>query len=241
VDDRIAGFDRDFVTALHQQLPLSLWLVAAQNASLAPELRRNLALAGWVRAVVLEDDERARSFQPLLPVALGVKAEAATGFPAVLTILRNWGLRPYLEPGIARVESYSSFGEYRDNWWDDHSDRMVSSEGELTEVPAPDLSRVLTSEQKAAATAEVAKIKGLGNSTVALGRRVLDYAKTHPEDQNVAEALALVVRCGHYSTGSWRNQDADGKAATATSRQAFQLLHRKYPNSPWAKRTKVYY
>jgi hypothetical protein len=57
----------------------------------------------------------------------------------------------------------------------------------------------------------------------------------------VAEALALVVRCGYYSTGSWRNQEADGKTATATSKLAFQLLHSKYPKSGWARKTKVYY
>ncbi len=51
------------------------------------------------------------------------------------------------------------------------------------------------------------------------------------------EALALVVRATHY--GCFRNDDEKKKAAL--SKEAFNQLHKRYPNSTWAQQTKYYY
>ena len=55
----------------------------------------------------------------------------------------------------------------------------------------------------------------------------------HPKDPRVPEALHLAVRAtrvGCTDVGS-----------SAESKAAFQLLHRQYPQSEWAKNTKYYF
>ncbi|MBP9867144.1 MAG: hypothetical protein KBC41_03665 [Candidatus Pacebacteria bacterium] len=63
---------------------------------------------------------------------------------------------------------------------------------------------------------------------------VLSYAKAHPKDARVPEALSLATKMTKYST--CKNDDTSGY-----SKKMFKLLHDKYPNSIWAKQTTVYY
>jgi len=54
-----------------------------------------------------------------------------------------------------------------------------------------------------------------------------------PDDQRLAEALHLVVRATRYGCSD------DGTAQI--SKQAFDVLHARYPNSSWAKQTPYWY
>lgn len=230
---QLPGFDNDFVAVFNQKIPLDLWIEAAQSRLLPANLRQDIAVAAWVRAVILDDAGSAAKLAPLLPKAMGVTATGATGFPAVLTILRNPGAQPYLEAGISRVASYSTFSEFRNNWWGAQWQSPYREDGTRTKSPPPPA--FLTPAQTAAADAEVKRVAGGKSASVQLGQRVLDYAQAHPGDRDVPEALALVVRVTHYGgeTGSKEN--------SAISKAAFQLLHQRYPQTSWAKNTKFYY
>ena len=59
------------------------------------------------------------------------------------------------------------------------------------------------------------------------------WARAHPEDARVPEALYLAVEATHYGPAD--------EASHAFSRQAFDLLHRGYANSEWAKKTRYWY
>ncbi len=61
--------------------------------------------------------------------------------------------------------------------------------------------------------------------------------KEHEGDKDAAEALALVVRATHF--GCWTT--ADDTKKKAVSKEAFDLLHRRYCGSEWAAKTKYYY
>jgi hypothetical protein len=55
---------------------------------------------------------------------------------------------------------------------------------------------------------------------------------------------ALTVRATHYGAGEWGVNDAGKRLMaekTAVSKAAFELLHSRYPQSEWAKKTKYYY
>jgi len=55
---------------------------------------------------------------------------------------------------------------------------------------------------------------------------------------------ALTVRATHYGASEWGDNDVDKRRAaekTAVSKAAFELLHSRYPQSEWAKKTKCYY
>jgi hypothetical protein len=58
---------------------------------------------------------------------------------------------------------------------------------------------------------------------------VLAWAKAHPDDPRLAEALHRVVR----ATRSGCTTEGSGDV----SREAFTRLHKLFPRSEWAKRT----
>ena len=64
-----------------------------------------------------------------------------------------------------------------------------------------------------------------------LGGIVLDWAKAHPDDPHVPEALHLVVRLTQYG-------DAGN---SGISRRAHDLLHTAYPKSAWTRQTPFWY
>ena len=55
---------------------------------------------------------------------------------------------------------------------------------------------------------------------------------------------ALTLRATHDGASEWGDNDAGRQRAaekTAVSKAAFELLHSRYPQSEWAKKTKYYY
>ncbi len=115
--DHPLTFDDDATTILNEKTPLSRLIEAARSPILPSHLRQNIAIAAWTRAVLLDDPKSAAALVPLLPKALSITAHTSFGFPAIVTILRNDGIQPILDPGIARVASYNQFDQYRYNWW----------------------------------------------------------------------------------------------------------------------------
>jgi hypothetical protein len=233
-------FDQDATLIFNRYLSLDLFINAAKSPDLPAPLRAKIAIVAWVRSVQLDDKAAAKELSPLLPVPVQKSAGDSTGFPATLALLRNPGLRPYLEAGVSRIESYSSLSDFRDNWW------CVS---EVTQPPAlPDGSpkptapplTFLTDEQKHAGNAQFQTLNQLPCGPIYLGQRVLAYAKSNPTDPSVPEALALTVRATRYGRSSY-GDTPETKQKTEVSKAAFQLLHTRYPKSPWTAKTPYYY
>jgi len=64
-----------------------------------------------------------------------------------------------------------------------------------------------------------------------LTAQTVAWASSHTGDPRAAEALHLAVRAARYGCG----------AKAGVSKTAFQLLHSRYPDSEWARRTKYWY
>ena len=238
--NRPLQFDDDAVTVLNQQTPMRLLIEAASSPSLPANLREQIATIAWTRTVLLEDSASATKLAPLVPKAIRDIAGASIGFQANLAILRNPGIRPYLESGIPRVASYSYFDDLRDNWWckpwDGQEDRPGAKPKDLTPPP------FIPAVDEALASSEYSRLQQLPDSVAIIGRRVVDYATKHPDDPLVPESLALTVRAGHYACQSDNASAEPGKSEyTEVSKAAFQLLHRRYPKSSWATKTRYYY
>ncbi|HMG88382.1 MAG TPA: hypothetical protein VK574_21810 [Terracidiphilus sp.] len=230
-------FFADAVTVLNQQTPISLLIAAATSPSLPANLRQDLAIAAWTRTVLLEDAAGAAKLAPLLPKSIRDTAGSSIGFPANLTILRNPGIRPYLESGIPRVASLSYFDDLRNNWWcKPWGEHQNFDETKPKPVPIPDF---MSADALARSNSEYQQLQQLPDSVAVIGQRVVDYAKDHPDDSNIPEALALVVRAGHYACQPYSGSDKS--EYTPVSKAAFELLHRSYPKSPWALKTRYYY
>jgi hypothetical protein len=91
----------------------------------------------------------------------------------------------------------------------------------------------VTDADKNRAQQEQEKVTRTGFAPNYLTTEVLAFAKQHPEDPRVPPALHLAVRatrCG-----------CTNPATTRLSEAAFNLLHKQYPKSEWAEKTKYHY
>jgi hypothetical protein len=237
------AFDDDAVQVLNQRTPVRLLIEAAKTQTLSQNLRQDLAVVAWTRSVLLLDTKSATDVAPLLPKSLGISTDSSVGFAANLAILHNPGIRPYLEPGVSRVASYSYFDEFRNNWWCKPWGAADESQGQGPKKAPLRFASFATEDEQAHADAEYQRLQKLPDSAAVIGQRVIDYAREHADDPQVPEALALTVRAGHYACQTWTaNGDANEKGtSTAVSKAAFQLLHGRYPKSPWAAKTPYYY
>jgi hypothetical protein len=89
----------------------------------------------------------------------------------------------------------------------------------------------LTADERRTAETEMEQLKQLGTAPNEIGRRMLAWARAHPTDPRVAEMR--VVRATRYGC----TNDRTG----AVSKDAFTLLHRRYPKSPWAAKTPLWF
>jgi hypothetical protein len=239
-DPHVETLADDSVDVLNRQTPLPRLIEAAQSERLPKELRDEVAMAAWTRSVLLGDAVSAAKLSPLLPEPLRKAAGTSIEFPATLVILRSPGLRPVVEPGFSRLRSYNALDNFRGNWWceDEYSDGKDTSPNRKPEKVA-----YLSSDEQAQGQADYDYLVDLPCAPAFLGRRVLEYAGAHPDDPDVPEALHLTVRATRYACLSWgrKTEQNAGKENTAVSKSAFQLLHAKYPKSPWTAKTKYYY
>jgi hypothetical protein len=97
-------------------------------------------------------------------------------------------------------------------------------------VPVPTF---LSGDERAAGLNEWRALSSMEDAPSFMGRQALAWAQGHPYDPRVPEALHLVVRAGQYGCGS--------RSMSDLSRKAFQMLHRRYPKSEWAVKTKYWY
>jgi hypothetical protein len=236
-------FDLDATQAFNRRLPLSRWVEAAKTKELPEHLREAIAMAAWLRAQGLEDAAAVKTASPLLPGPLQKAVGDSIGFPVTLAVLRNEGLKPYLEPGVQRSVSYNRWAEFRDNWW---CAKWAAGPNEVNPEDGKPIEAKLTmsflsSADKMAAANEAQRLNDLPYGVVWVGRRAIDYLKAHPDDKDGAEALALTVRATRYGCYVGANTDKTALDQKAVSKEAFTLLHKQYPKSPWTAKTPYYY
>jgi hypothetical protein len=244
-------FDADSSSILNEQVPLGLLKDAAANTSLPATLRSEIATVAWVRAVLLDNDalavQLASQIQSLdLKAYLAAQDKDARKFEAVYLMLKNPGLRPFIETGFGRLASMAKIDDLRDNWWcslnlqgnnyqtDYYRSRSQFSTSLLALYGSSKLEAAFLPETDRAQAAEEWKaLAGLPAAPTYLSELAVSYLKTSTADPRAPEALALAVRSTRYGCG-----DA---GTSKQSQAAFRLLHSRYPNSEWAKKTKYYY
>lgn len=251
-----AGFDVDAARILNEQTPVELWMDAALRETLPEPMRREVASAGWVRAAVLGDEKTARllapilqnlrpELKPLLKSYLDAGDVRARRFAAVFLMLRNPGMRPFVQVGFGRETPVDKIDEFRDNWWcsfapgTDNSEPGYYRDASIMGEPLRELYRdgapkaeFLRPDQQARGVREWSQLATLAAAPEYLAAQTIDWAKSNPDDPRAPEALHLAVRATRYGCSEERSP---------YSRQAFELLHKRYPNSEWARKTKFWY
>src|SRR5882724_736098 len=248
-----AFFDIDAAQVLNQGLPLALLKRTAENKTLPAHLRLDLVQATWLRAILLGDYQTAEALAPtlkslvpetstLLDVFLSSPQTDAKRFSALYAWLKFPGLEPVVDAGVGRRTPLGEQDIYRDNWWcgaafppgattstDEDQDKPKA----LWRIDPKEFPVFLTQAERAEASREHAALLELGAAPNYLCRQVIQWGLKNADDPRVPEALHLAVKTTRYSctdkeTGRW-------------SKAAYDLLHKRYPNSVWAKRTPYWF
>lgn len=230
-------FDRESVAIINDHLPLSQLVEATVSPELPDHLRRRLAAAVFTRALMLGRHDDAIRVAPVLArlspaLAPAIKAyqSAASGKPrdraALMLVLRT----PALDVKVSAPETSESYlmdnpsleaPPYRRQWW---------CAARATEAPAPSF----VPAADIAARKDEQRIYQAGPGLQHFGAAVIEWSRQEPKNPLVAEALSRFVN-GWRRTCTW---DADQSPAP---KLAFEMLHRQFPGSEWAKRTPFWY
>ena len=242
-------FDVDASHALNEQLPLSVLKEAVKSNVLPVGPRRDLAQAAWLRAALLGDTKTADELAPILAKLVPEAAELLNKyvsttdagekkFAAIYAWLKTPGFEPIVDAGLGREMPLHQQDSYRDNWWcnaafvpvTDEENREAVQFTATTDAAAP---RFLSAAEVAQGQQESGQLHALGAAPNYIAREVIQWANSHPTDPRVPEALHLAVRTTRYG--------CTDKDSARWSKAAFDVLHRKYPNSTWAKKTPYWF
>jgi hypothetical protein len=215
-------------------LPLSALLQAAHSQTPPPHLRGPIALAAFVRAILLGKRSAERdlapgvteSFPQLKPAIdrwLVAPDEPARRFAAAFMMLQNPGMSYYVDPGPGRITRLDQIDSMRDNWWPSRADRSKQPQT----YPS-----FLTADQKQAADEEWGELAAI-NAPNFLCSEAIAHARRSPNDERVPPALYQCVRAVHLGCSN--------DQGTAYAKSAFQLLHGRYPESEWARKDHFWY
>lgn len=248
--------DRDGAYMLNRWAPVSV--VARASRRNEPNLRDPILVAAWTRAVILGADSTAtRLSDTLATVVPGIATYLhaytrapdvdSRRFEATWLMLHTPGMTPWVRWGVGRSAPVTEREMFRDNWWPVESkkqgawflgepDAMQNQPESWTNPPGWDTKlsqRIFTAAEREQAERERVAITQAGPGANYLCQQTLAWAKSHPVDSRLPEALALCVQATRYGYTD--------EATTRWSRQAFSLLHSRYSNDPWARKTMYWY
>ena len=236
-------------------LPLGLRKEIAITAWTRAILLHNEAVAQRVTPVLAALAPELRKF---LAAYATVKPGPARNFAAVFLLLHFPGMRPFVPTGVPRwslfgdPERLAQIDDFRDNWWCGMGPPAATGSPSYVYYNYYTMYRglsqplreiypngvvadpsFLTASERSAAKKEWAALEQLPTAPDWLGKETLAWARIHPNDPRVPEALHLVVRVTRFGC-----VDADTQTY---SKEAFELLHLTYPASPWTKKTPYWF
>ncbi len=238
-------FDLDAANSFNLAMLVATMKDAAKSKTLAPNLRRDVAQAAFVRAALLDDRETAvqaaTSLQEELPAVkdfLAAYQKATTPdarrFAAAFLTLKFPGLRPFVSAGAGRSTAVEEVDSYRDNYWcTEPPPPLGGSLADDANKEKPMIAPEFLKASQTLAARQYATLQALGPGPNYLCRIAIEWAQKNPTDPRAPEALHLAVRSTRYGctdkdTGRW-------------SKAAFDLLHSRYPNTTWAQNTKYWF
>ena len=239
-------FDLDAANIFNKAMPAAIMKDAARSNVLAPNLKRDVAQAAFMRAALIDDRESALQAAPILEASYPELKEflaayqrtttpEARRFAAAFMALKFPGLRPFVSTGIGRTSALSEMDSYRDNYWCAEPPPPLGgapSEDESTKRKAVTAPEFLKPSQTLAAR-QFATLQALGTAPNFLCQTAIDWTEKNPNDPRSPEALHLAVRSTRYG--------CTNKETGRLSKAAFDLLHRRYPNTKWANATKYWF
>ena len=232
------GFNDDVLDWLANHLGAADMIALARQPVLEAPMRARLASAAWMRAELVGKHAIAlQALDVLEPLAPVLKAQIASyrkaSTPAeqrhrmLLTALR-FGLAPSMNESSAPIAEIDKGDVAASNWC---SFKPASGEGDKPFAwllpPPPAVG------ERDAAKAELAQLVPLKTATGFIGEHVLARVKTNPADPDLPWLLHVVV-------ASTRGGCLDANARQL-SRDAFNVLHKRFPRDEWTRNTPYFY
>ncbi len=249
-------FDDDAEVLFSRRLPLSALVAASASTTLPARLRQRVAGAALVRALLLKRETEAlqaatalHDLAPSLHAELDRFKNATTPedrhIAGIFLLLRVPGLRANVQ-GVEDNESLrfpdpaKTFDhQFHRNWWCRFETALkepAATDSQVLAILYPDgmpPPSFLSIDERSAVDRERRELAAVGAAPTYLAREAVKWAGARPADQDAAEALARAVEGTRWGC-------TDDKT-TAASRSAFQTLHRLFPKSAWALKTKYWY
>jgi tetratricopeptide (TPR) repeat protein len=260
-------FDADASIVFTEKFPLHLLVEVAKSNSLTKPLRRDLLIAAWTRAILLDRDAIARELVPaaqeLIPEAAAEFTEYARTtdvpelhFTAVLAILRNPGFRPFVTAGYPRGNLYTvgepgfnKIDNLHDNWW---CAVTPSPENESYGRDYYHMFINLSSPlQEIYPEAKFPSLFFLTDDDRAVADKEHSELEAQAAAPNWLGKRALdwanghpddprVPETLHLVVRAWRYGCTE-PSGTNYSKAAYNLLHQRYASSEWTKRTPYWF
>ena len=247
VNSEILAEDSAYV--LNTFSPLAKLNHAAHSKLLPAWSAADVALAGWTRAFMLNDLDTARELAPI--VAKAHPDWQSTLVPATGAEEDHWkfqaalliALHHQFQPSV-RV-NYRTELDNSGSWWcpvetqssnPEHGDGVDNNSisWRLPVVFTPSTG-VLSQKDREIASHEVNELHDKGSTEMFLGPIILAWAKEHPDDPQVPQALHRLVVVTRYGC---RNGDA---STGRISKAAYDLLHKQYPKNQWTAQTPYWF
>lgn len=232
----------DAASVLNYSTPLSKLTVAVHSTRLPAWSASDVALATWTRAFMLDDFAIAGDVAPIVAKAHpdwvssltpygGAQTDAWKFRAALLVALHN-----EFQP-LTRVD----YRKYLDtgSWWcpvpapnTEVRDSTVSWRLPAVFTPGE---TVISQQERRTAETEIDKLRQVGSAQSFLAPIIFGWAKAHPDDPLVPQALHRLVAIVRY--GCRNNDPSNGRI----SKTAFDLLHKRYPKSEWTAKTPYWF
>jgi hypothetical protein len=245
----------DDQTALifNQRLPLRVLEQAALSPTLPANVRFEVAHMAWTRALLLDRPDVARALSPYLAGCQPAFAQWLNQYNAartpserhvlgLLALMRFTSTEPLVRSGFER--DFAAYDIMRDNWWCS----SAAAEGQDTgpsqnlrpslfaqtitpRIQQPD-PPFITAADRAQADKEIAQLEKIPCASDYFASQALAWVKAHPDDPRDADLIGFAMRAVRNAC---RSSDTP-----QLNHRLFDVIHRQFPNSEWARRYKTW-
>jgi hypothetical protein len=231
-----AQTDEDFRRTVFRYLPLAELKTLLAHPRLPAAMKAPLEETIMARALILGDEATALAL--LDSVAASRKTtehlyaryrKAASGAERKLAgalILMN---TPELNPTVID-------GQGRTRYWGCRSEGIEPPDAQPAQPP-----RYLSAEQLAQAGKEQQQLLKLPLRTEFIAPTLLPWVKQKPNDEEAPKALHFLVASTRMECPYGTDKEEKEQPRAQYSKEAFNLLHKLYPNSKWARQTKYFF
>ena len=246
-------FDPAAAQLLNAAIPTELLTEIVKGNTLPDHLQKRMAPAVWARAALLNQPEFADQagnaavaanpeLKRFVQEFAAAKDAEERRFVAAFAVSHFPGLRPFVESALPRETGFSKINNFRDNWWcadvgafqeASNYEKQWNARLKPVEGASPPASAFITPVQAQQAEGERKELLAMHSSYQYLPKTIIAWAKTHPDDPRVPEALHFSSRVSRYSCSEFGDKND-------FSHQAFKILHKNYPQSEWTKKTKYW-